>query len=78
VLQSLNDVDRFYIGQSGDLRRRVDEHNKGASRSTRHDRWRLVYYEAYASRSAAIRRERILKHDGRSRRALMERVRASL
>jgi hypothetical protein len=36
------------------------------------------YYEAYASEEAARDRERVLKHDGRSRRALMERIKRHL
>jgi putative endonuclease len=78
VLQSEGDAGRFYIGQTGDLKRRLAEHNGGQNRSTRKRRWRLIYYEAYVARAAAIRRERVLKADGRSRRALMERVRSSL
>ena len=63
---------------TGDLKRRLIEHDDAQNRSTRGKQLRVVYYEAYVSRKAAIRRERILKHDGRSRRALMERTRSSL
>jgi len=78
VIQSWKDEDRFYIGYSADLRRRMEEHDSGSNRSTRGTQWRLVYYEAYATRAAAMRRERVLKGDGRSRRHLMERIRLML
>jgi len=78
VIQSEKDLDRFYIGFSADLRRRFKEHNDGSNHSTRGNKWRLVYYEAYLTRDAAIQRERVLKGDGRTRRHLMERIRAML
>ena len=68
----------FYVGFSADLRRRVSQHNDGSTHSTRGRKWRLVYYEAYLSRGAAIKRERVLKNDGRTRRHLMERIREML
>jgi putative endonuclease len=64
----------FYIGFTSDLERRIQAHNDGLNRSTRGRPWRLAYCEMYTSEAAARDRERILKHDGRSRRALMERV----
>jgi putative endonuclease len=72
VLQSADG--EFYIGYSADLRARLQSHNSGSNRSTRGRAWNIVYYEAYATESAARDRERILKHDGRSRRALMDRL----
>ena len=78
VIQNEADAADFYIGSTNDLRRRLVDHNEGRSWSTRGRKWAVVYYEAYVSRAAAGKRERILKHDGRSRRALMDRVKASL
>ena len=63
-----------YIGYSSNLKARVAAHNRNQNRSTRGRNWSLIYYEAYATDTAAIDRERILKHDGRTRRALMERL----
>ena len=65
---------RFYIGYSADLKRRLTEHNNGSNYSTRGAQWELVYYEAYLTREAAQHREHVLKGDGRTRRALMQRV----
>ena len=72
-----NENKEFYIGFTGDLEARLKSHNEGLTRSTAHHRWELIYYEAYISEKAARNRERILKHDGRSRRALMDRIKAS-
>ena len=78
ILRSEGEDPEFYLGCTSDLKRRVREHNSGANRSTKHHQWSLVYYEAYVSKKAAMGRERILKHDGRSRRALMDRLKFSL
>ena len=63
-----------YIGCTGDLRRRVYEHQHGLNKSTKGRQWTLVYYEAYANKSSATKREHRLKQDGRSRYQLMKRV----
>ena len=65
---------REYVGWSSDLRARLKAHNDGQNTSTRGHSRRLLYYEAYGGDVAARERERILKHDGRSRRALVERI----
>ena len=68
-------LDQFYIGQTDDLRRRVEQHQNGESRWTkRADDWRLVYYEAYTSRKLAIIRERKLKNHARGYQELVKRV----
>ncbi len=78
VLVSKSDKPESYIGETSDLRHRFEQHNAGKNTSTRGRPWRLAYYEAYVSRTSAKKRERLLKHDGRSRRFLMQRVRESL
>ncbi len=67
-----------YIGYTRDLRRRIREHNTGQNRYTSGRRWKLVYYEAYLSKGDAIKRERQLKKDGRSRYGLMRRIEGSI
>jgi putative endonuclease len=64
-----------YMGYTSNLEKRVQTHNSGGNTSTRGKEWELVYYEAYISEHAARERERMLKHDGRVKRFLMERVR---
>ena len=73
----VDDEKRRYIGYTADLKKRVTDHNASRSRYTKGKRWRLVYYEAYASKEDAMRRERRLK-DGRARRQLMNRVAGSM
>ena len=78
VLQAKDEASRFYIGSTRDLKQRFKAHNEGRSTWTRGHEWRLVYYEAYVTASAARKREHVLKLDGRSRRALMERIKEDL
>ena len=70
--------ERKYIGYTRDLRRRMEEHNRGENRSTRGRKWELVYYEAYRDESDARERERKLKQRGRSRQILYERIKRSM
>jgi len=52
----------LYVGYSTDLKRRLDEHNKGEGVSTRSRApFDLVYYEAYRSAADAKFREHNLK-----------------
>ena len=78
VLQSLESADRFYIGCTSDLRKRVKEHNSGNEQSTKGMKWKLVYYEAYVSFKAARKREYRLKHNGKARRHVMDRIKESV
>ena len=75
ILRSGKD-DRFYIGSTGDLKRRMEEHSRGAVESTKHRRpLELLCYEAYTYKSEAQARERYLKSsDGKKdlRRRLFE------
>lgn len=61
VLLSLLDQ-KFYIGRTDDLRRRKQEHDEGKVASTKHRRpLKLLFYEAFASKKDAIRRELYFK-----------------
>jgi putative endonuclease len=61
ILKSLKDG-LLYIGQTGNLDKRLDAHNSGRVRSTKHRLpLELVYHEEFADRSQAIKRERELK-----------------
>jgi putative endonuclease len=70
--------ERFYIGSTSDLRKRVNEHNQGKTQSTRNRQWQLVYYEAYITEAAARKRETKLKQHGKAKQALMQRIKESL
>ena len=51
-----------YIGQTGDLERRLGEHNSGMSHSTKHGtNWKVVHLEEFETRKEAMKRERYLK-----------------
>jgi putative endonuclease len=71
----LSDRDgEFYIGSTGDLRERLQQHNKGQVRSTAYRRpLRLIYYEGCLRADDARRRERYLK-TGRGGRYLKQRL----
>ena len=69
-----SEAEDFYIGFSKDLKRRMEEHNASKTRSTSAREWKSVYCEAYLSEKAARDKERMLKHDGRTRRHLMKRI----
>jgi len=61
VLLSLKD-DKFYIGYSKDLKRRLKEHDSGKNTSTKSRLpLKLIYYEAHLSKADAARRERYFK-----------------
>jgi len=52
----------FYIGFTDDLKRRINEHEKGKVASTKNRLpIKLLCYEAYLFKSEAMRREKFLK-----------------
>jgi putative endonuclease len=74
--------DEIYIGQTANLKVRLRRHNDPECRGTLHTKrrkgqWSLIYYEAYPTRSAAMRRERQLKSGAGRRfiRTLLEKKR---
>lgn len=61
VLRSQKDGG-FYTGSTGDLKKRLGEHNKGYEPGTRDRRpFELAYYEGCQSKYDALRREKYLK-----------------
>jgi putative endonuclease len=70
-----SEVDKeFYIGFTTDLRKRLDEHYRGAVASTAHRRpVTLVYFEACLNEKDAIKREKYFK-TGFGRRFLRNRL----
>ena len=57
------DFDRYYIGQTDNIDARIDRHNEGKVKSTKHyTPWELKYTEQFASRSEAMKREKFLKN----------------
>ena len=71
-------LDKFYIGSTNNLKRRVKEHKYGKTHTTiRMKDWKLVYYEACLSKKDAQYRERQLK-TGFGRGYLRKRLKDSL
>lgn len=61
VLESRKDSKR-YIGYTNNLKRRIEEHNKGSSFSTKFRLpFRLIYFEGCTNQQDAKRRENYLK-----------------
>jgi len=78
ILKSKKDGD-LYIGYTSDLRERFKKHNLGLVKSTKSRRpWCLIYYEAYASRQDATKREENLKLRARALRQLLGRIKNCL
>lgn len=78
VLKSEKDG-QTYIGSTPDLRRRVGEHQRGKVVSTSYRLpVELIYYEAYKSKSDALRREHSLKLKSKAYAQLRRRLADSL
>jgi predicted GIY-YIG superfamily endonuclease len=75
VLKSARFVNKFYIGFTGDLRKRLTQHNSRENTSTkRYAPWKLLYYEAFSDEHSARDRELSLKHNGNPMRELKKRI----
>lgn len=73
VLKSSID-NKYYVGSTADLRKRLSEHNAGKVDSTRNRLpLNLIYYEACVIKEKAIKREKYLK-TGFGRRYLKGRI----
>ena len=54
--------DSYYVGSCDHMDKRLNDHNKGRSKSTQVGRpWELKYYETYVTRSEARKRESEVK-----------------
>ena len=61
VLRSLVEG-RLYKGHTEDIKKRLEEHNLGKSKSTKgYLPWELVYLEKFETRKEAIAREKYFK-----------------
>jgi putative endonuclease len=54
--------DKYYIGSTAELEKRLLRHNQGATKSTKGARpWRIVYSETYEDKTEALKRELYIK-----------------
>ena len=60
-----NSAGRFYVGSTDDLERRLSQHNDPSAGSgkycPRNGPWKLIWKEAFATRSQAVQREKQIK-----------------
>lgn len=62
ILQSLDDLRRFYVGSTDDLRERLRKHNAGDVRHTsKYKPWRIKTYIAFSDEARAHAFEKYLK-----------------
>ncbi|TAK03669.1 GIY-YIG nuclease family protein [Patescibacteria group bacterium] len=74
LLQSEKDH-QYYIGQTQDLSIRLEQHNAGTVRSTRHRTpFRLVGHETHPTRAEARWREYTLKRSAHQRKKFIEKL----
>ena len=58
-------LQRYYVGSTGIVEKRLLEHNAGKSKSTRAGvPWTLIHIESFPTRSEAILQERKIKARG--------------
>ena len=61
-IQSENNPDKYYVGLTTDIERRLTEHNAGKSIHTNKFRpWKIVVYTAFIDKSRAEKFEAYLK-----------------
>ena len=61
ILQSETSPDRYYVGLTTDLERRLDEHNTGKSIHTNKFKpWKIAVSIGFSERDKALRFERYL------------------
>jgi predicted GIY-YIG superfamily endonuclease len=62
ILESIEDPERHYVGQTDDLRERLRRHNAGAvSHTSKYGPWRIKTYLAFSDETQAVSFERYLK-----------------
>jgi len=63
-----------YVGHTGNLKKRLNLHNKGkGAKFTRGRRWKVIYTEKYVTKKEAITREYYIKKNRKFRNLIKER-----
>ena len=69
----------LYIGYTGDLKKRLSEHNHGKTKSIKHRvPFDLIYYEAFRAKKDARIRELELKKNNFAKEQMKDRLKDSL
>ena len=56
------DLDKYYIGSTNNLKRRLEDHNRGKNKFSRQAQtWELKYSETFQTRAEAFKREQAIK-----------------
>jgi putative endonuclease len=62
ILQSLSNPERYYVGLTGDLKVRLEQHNAGQTfHTSKHAPWRVKTYVAFSDELQAVLFEKYLK-----------------
>ena len=65
ILRSIENSNKTYIGLTGDLKRRLKDHNSNQSTYTsKYSPWNIETYVAFSNEQKAQEFERYLKHSG--------------
>ena len=74
IVSNLKNNKKFsYVGYTNNLKKRLKLHNIGkGAKFTRGKKWKLVYYEIYDSKSAAMKNEIKLKKNYKLRNKIKE------
>jgi len=51
----------LYVGFTSDLRKRIQGHKSGDTKTTKNNDYKLVYFEGYINKADALGREKFLK-----------------
>jgi len=62
ILQSINNPEKRYIGKTGNLKKRLSDHNSGTTSHTKkYKPWEMIMYVAFKYEVKAIEFEKYLK-----------------
>jgi len=65
----------YYVGCTGDIKKRIKEHNSGKIKSIKHlVPFILVYLELYANKTIALKRELELKNNSFKKKEIINRL----
>ena len=67
-------INRFYIGSTSDITKRLEKHNSGLVRSTKgYYPWTLIHKEVFLEKKSARQREIHLKKNYQARKEILNR-----